>query len=252
MLSRIVAATPAPPFETALLEGGPAVKIGKAPPRSLPPKPSPRDLPREAGPSPPARPPPAATLQTKGAAPRTWAQVAAGQSGQMPGTTDAIERRIEEHMEKTQEQLKCMEARMEKKTQTRMMDPEERINSEKDARVEQSAKIDAVFSFIQNSASGSPPPSPPATHSHVHKEEPAQKRRKSCRRKSDASNASEWTTVPQSHNGAAAHKSNVVALSDDERSHTGDKDTPTQKATAAKVKAKATSRKWTQRKLGCK
>ena len=197
MRSWIVAATTAPPFETALLEGGPAVKIGKAPPRSLPPKPSPRDLPREAGPSPPARPPPAATLQTKGAAPRTWAQVAAGQSGQMPGTTDAIERRIEEHMEKIQEKLNCMEARMEKKTQSRMMELEERINSEKDARVDQSAKAD------QNSPSSR---TLPAGHHHPRRLPRTRTCIKRNLHKSEESRADEKATQAMQANGQQCHR----------------------------------------------
>ena len=126
---------------------------------------------------------------------KTWAQVVAG--GKVAGTTEpktAPPGKDQRSVEWKVEQMAAQIAMLEKKASKRMAEMEQKMERERAAREEQSAKIDAIFSFIQQSAVAAQPTPAPAARTCAPESGPAQGKREASRRPSEAS---AWTTVGQ-------------------------------------------------------
>ena len=134
-----------------------------------------------------AHPPPAAPRQPTTTAPRTWAQVVAGPAQPRHQTPRQVKKATPQTVS-LDEIAQLAHATLEKKTMARLAALEKKLEQETAARVEQGAKIDAIFEFVQK-ASAPPCPATP----HTGRDEPAKKRSKPCRQGSQ----DVWVTLPQ-------------------------------------------------------
>ena len=121
---------------------------------------------------------------------KTWAQVvagskAAGKKEPKPVTLGKGQGSVEWTVEQMSAQIAKLEARIEEKTNKRMAEMEEKMERERTAREDQSAKIDAIFAFIQRSAGVGCAAPVPAARACVQDGEPSRR----------PSVASGWTTV---------------------------------------------------------
>ena len=107
----------------------------------------------------------------------------------------SVERKVEQMMA----QIATLEARIEEKTNKRMDEVEKKMERERTARKDQSAKIDAIFAFIQQSAVAAQGPTAQVARTSM-PDTAAQKKQQASRRPSVTSG---WTTVEQSNQEVA-------------------------------------------------
>ena len=198
MTSWLVAAAGPPPARTVVVGGSTVARIRDARPTSQGKQPAtqPGSCAVQPGPQGASAAPQAQSAQpafktkktTEGT--RTWAQVVAGKPLTKHAPTvqkDKAQKRVDQMAE----QLAKMEARLEEKTQRRLAALERKLEVERTAREEQSAKIDAIFAFVQQSAGATCHAVAPRASTQSGGQ--VQNKRRPRR----ASEESEWTTVEQ-------------------------------------------------------
>ena len=194
----MVAAAGPPPARTVVVGGSTVARIRDARPTSQGKQPAtePGSCAVQPGPQGASAAPQAQSAQpafktkktTEGT--RTWAQVVAGKPLTKHAPTvqkDKAQKRVDQMAE----QLAKMEARLEEKTQRRLAALERKLEVERTAREEQSAKIDAIFAFVQQSAGATCHAVAPRASTQSGGQ--VQNKRRPRR----ASEESEWTTVEQ-------------------------------------------------------
>ena len=133
---------------------------------------------------------------------KTWAQVVAG--GMATGKKEAKPvkhgKESEDVERKVEQMIATLGARLEEKASKRMAEMEKKMERERAAREDQSAKIDAIFAFIQQSAGAAQCPPAQAARTCEPDGVPTQRRREPSKRPSVAS---AWTNVGQSNQEAA-------------------------------------------------
>ena len=221
----IVRAKAPPTSYTVVLGGTHVAHIKVAPPTrdGLPAARQPAA--RAVTPEPQAKP---ATPPKRVGGTRTYAQVAAGAlagkpQGPMPRSTHE---KMGMQLEQITADMAKMEARLEQKANQRIVALEKKMAGEK---AEMAAKIDAIFSFIQQSTATAPPPSVPEATPKAQDGGPSQKKRRASRTLSETS---EWGPID---------------VHDEEEAPQEKKGRRT-KALAAKPKAKTLKSKRTRRR----
>ena len=124
---------------------------------------------------------------------------AAGKKEPKPVTLGKGQGSVEWTVEQMSAQIAKLEARIEEKTNKRMAEMEEKMERERTAREDQSAKIDAIFAFIQQSAVAAQGPTAQVARTST-PDTAAQKKQQASRRPSVTSG---WTTVEQSNQEVA-------------------------------------------------
>ena len=209
MSSWVVGAVDQPPARSVVVGGSTIAHIKVAPPtrRAKHMSNAKQLLSAPAGPATPTRAacsPPTATKRSTVSAHRTWAQVVAGDAKPRPKAPkpacepDAQSRKADARIQQAL-------ASLEKKTEARLAAMEKRIDKEAAARADQTAKIDAIFAFVQNVGASPRQASAHSAPSSAREGEPSQKRSRRDRR---GSGEDLWVTLPE-HEPALPRRSSA-------------------------------------------